>query len=168
MVSETHRLPALDSSRKPIAASVPDAWHNLLMGLALFLLAGIGCARIVSTYHTFSQTTDEPAHLATGVEWLERGSYTFEPLHPPLARVAVALGPYLSGLRLTGQQNMWAQGNEILLEHDRYMHNLTLARLGVLPFFLLLTFLVWYWSRTRYGEAPALVSTLLFTTSPVI
>ena len=132
------------------------------------MLAGIGCARIVSTYHVFSQTTDEPAHLATGMEWLERGTYTLEPLHPPLARVAVAIGPYLSGLRLTGHQNLWIEGNQLLLAQGRYLHNLSLARLGVLPFFLLATFLVWYWARARYGDGPALVATFLFTTSPVV
>lgn len=138
------------------------------MRLALLLLAGIGAARIISTYHIFSQTSDEPAHLVTGMEWLERGTYTFEPLHPPLARVAVALGPYLAGIRLTGAKDMWEEGNELLFAHNRYMRNLSLARLGVLPFFLLATFLVWSWGRTRYGDGPALVATLLFTTSPVV
>jgi len=138
------------------------------MGFALLLLAGIGVVRIVSTYHVFSQTTDEPAHVATGMEWLERGTYTFEPLHPPLARVAVAVGPYLSGLRLEDHQNLWLEGNEILVAQGRYLHNLSLARSGVLPFFLLATFLVWYWARVRYGDGPGLVATFLFTTSPVV
>jgi hypothetical protein len=148
--------------------SIPNRWHGIVMRVALFLLAGIGVARIIATYHVFSQTSDEPAHLATGMEWLERGTYTLEPLHPPLARVAVALGPYLSGLRLPGQKDVWEEGNEILLAHGRYLHNLSLARLGVLPFFLIATLLVWYWGRARYGHGPALVATLLFTTSPVV
>ena len=152
MLHETHSPPVLTFKANHAITSVPDAWHNLLMGLALFLLAGIGCARIVSTYHVFNQTTDEPAHLATGMEWLERGTYTLEPLHPPLARVAVAIGPYLSGLRLTGHDNLWMEGNQLLLAQGRYLHNLSLARLGVLPFFLLATFLVWYWTRWRYGD----------------
>jgi 4-amino-4-deoxy-L-arabinose transferase-like glycosyltransferase len=134
----------------------------------LLLLAGIGVVRIVFTYDIFSQTWDEPAHIATGMEWLERGTYTLEPLHPPLARVAVALGPYLSGARLISRQNMWEEGNQILYAHDRYLNNLSLARLGVLPFFLLATLLVWQWTRTRYGEGSAFISTLLFTTCPVV
>src|ERR1700680_1462762 len=135
---------------------------------ALIVLAAIGVIRIVSTYSVFNQTTDEPAHVATGMEWLQRGTYTLEPLHPPLARVAVALGPYLSGLRLTGEGRMWAEGNQILLARGRYLHNLALARSGVLPFFLLATFVVWYWSRAKYGSWASLISTLLFTTSPVV
>ncbi len=168
MLHETPSPPVLTSAPKPVATSVPDAWHNLLMGLALLLLAGIGCARIVATYRVFNQTTDEPAHLVTGMEWLEHGTYTLEPLHPPLARVAVAIGPYLSGLRLSGNQNLWIEGNQLLLAQGRYLHNLSLARLGVLPFFLLATFIVWYWARSRYGDGPALVATFLFTTSPVV
>ena len=134
----------------------------------MLLLAGIGVVRIISTYHVFSQTTDEPAHVATGMEWLQWGTYTFEPLHPPLARVAVAIGPYLSGLRLNDHQNLWIEGNELLLARGRYLHDLSLARSGVLPFFFLATLLVWYWARVRYGEGPALVAAFLFTTSPVI
>lgn len=138
------------------------------MTIALVLLAGIGALRIVTTYKIFNQTTDEPAHLATGMEWLQRGTYNIEPLHPPLARVAIALGPYLSGLRLAGQGTMIEEGNEILLARGQYLHNLTLARLGVLPFFVLATFLVWHWGRVRYGPGPAFLAALLFTTSPVI
>src|SRR5262249_27251536 len=55
-----------------------------------------------------------------------------------------------------------------LFSHNRYWDNLTLTRLGVLPFFLLATVLVWYWARVRYGDRPALFATFLFTTSPVV
>lgn len=158
----------MDERRKRLATRIPGSWHGTFVGVVLLLLAGIGAARIISTYRVFGQTTDEPAHLASGMEWLQRGTYTLEPLHPPLARVAVALGPYLSGLRLAGQDDVWQEGNGILLAHGRYLHNLTLARLGTLPFFLVATLLVWYWARVRYEIGPALVATLLFTTSPVV
>jgi len=138
------------------------------MAIAAVLLALIAVARIVSTYHVFSQSTDEPDHLGPGMEWLQYGTYTFEPLHPPLARVAVSLGPYLAGLRLKDHRNLWTEANELLQLNGRYLYNLALARAGILPFFLLAVFLVWYWARTRYGEAPALIAVLLFTTTPVI
>ncbi len=131
-------------------------------------MAALGVARIVATYPVFSQTTDEPAHVAAGMEWLQRGSYTFEPLHPPLARVSVALGPYLSGRRLSGTAKMWKQGDDILMQPGRYEHVLALARLGVLPFFLLAAFLVWDWTRRRYGDASAILATALLTTTPAV
>jgi 4-amino-4-deoxy-L-arabinose transferase-like glycosyltransferase len=168
MPCEVHDLPLAETGPNREAAPVPSAWRNLLALAMVFALAGIALVRIQSTYHVFNQTTDEPAHIATGMEWLQWGTYTFEPLHPPLARVAVSIGPYLSGLRLQDHRNLWIEGNELLFANGRYLHNLSLARLGVLPFFLLATILVWYWARTRYGNGPALVATLLFTTSPTI
>jgi hypothetical protein len=147
---------------------ISDKTTGSFAAIVLMVLAVIGTIRIVSTYSIFSQTTDEPAHVATGMEWLQQGTYTLEPLHPPLARIAVALGPYLSGLRLTGEGHMWMEGNKILMARGQYLHNLALARSGVVPFFLLATFLVWYWSRARYGNWPSLAGTLLFTTAPVV
>jgi Dolichyl-phosphate-mannose-protein mannosyltransferase len=167
MPSEVHNPPLPDVGRNREATAVSDTWRRWL-AIAVVALSAIGVARIVSTYHVFSQTTDEPAHIATGMEWLQWGTYAFEALHPPLARVAVALGPYLSGLRLQNHRSLWIEGNELLFSNGRYLHNLALARAGVLPFFLLATFLVWYWARSRYGNWPALAATFLFTTSPVV
>ena len=128
----------------------------------------IAVARIVATYHVFNQTWDEPAHVAAGMQWLDRGRYSYEPLHPPLARVMVALGPRLAGIRSAGQENVWLEGNAILYAGGRYDRNLALARLGVLPFFLLATLVVYAWAR-RLGGAPAAVSAvLLFTTLPPV
>lgn len=70
--------------------------HSLAVSLALILVASV---RIVSTYHVFSYTIDEPAHIACGMEWLDKNRYTSEDQHPPLARVVAALGPYLIGAR---------------------------------------------------------------------
>ena len=64
------------------------------------VLTLVGVGRIVSTYHVFNQAYDETAHIACGMEWLDKGTFRMEPQHPPLPRVASALGPYLSGLRL--------------------------------------------------------------------
>src|SRR5208337_2736316 len=143
MPSAVRNPPSSDVGLNRLATPGPSTWQNWLVAIAVIVLAAIAVARIVSTYHVFTQTTDEPAHIATGMEWLQWGSYAFEPLHPPLARVAVALGPYLSGLRLQDHRNLWIEGNELLFANGRYLHNLSLARAGVLPFFLFATFLVW-------------------------
>lgn len=57
------------------------------------LLIRIGSARIVSTYNVFNHTVDEPTHIACGMEWLSKGTSHYEDQHPPLSRIAVALGP---------------------------------------------------------------------------
>ena len=128
----------------------------------------VAVARIVSTYHVFNQTWDEPAHVAAGMQWLDRGRYTYEPLHPPLARVMVALGPRLAGIRSAGQENVWLEGNAILYAGGRYDRNLALARLGVLPFFLLASLVVFFWARRIGGPAAAVCAVLLFTTLPPV
>jgi hypothetical protein len=125
-------------------------------------------ARIVATYPVFNQTWDEPAHVAAGMEWLSRGTYDYEPLHPPLARVMVALGPYLDGLRTVGYESVWLEGNALLHGRHAYSRNLTLARLGVLPFFVIGALAVFLWARHLYGDAAAVLATLLFTTLPPV
>jgi hypothetical protein len=128
----------------------------------------IGTGRIVSTYHVFNQTWDEPAHVAAGMQWLDRGQYTYEPLHPPLARVMVALGPRLAGIRSAGQGNIWLEGNSILYAGGSYDRNLALARLGVLPFFVLAGLVVFAWTRRLGGTAASVCAVLLFTTLPPV
>ena len=102
------------------------------------------------------------------MEWLSQGKYGYEHQHPPLARVATAIGPYLAGLRSTGQKTMDEEGNRILYAGGHYFRNLALARMGVLPFFVLACVLVWLWSKRLFGKTTALVSVLLFTTLPPI
>ena len=117
---------------------------RVLTSLIAVLSATVATGLIVHTYSVFSQSYDEGAHLACGMEWLDRGTYSFEPLHPPLARVAAAVFPYLDGARGQGLNNsFWAEGNAILEHNGQYQKTLTLARLGILPFFWLTCFLVW-------------------------
>jgi len=63
--------------------------------IGVIVLFGLAVVRVVSTYTVFNSTYDEPVHIACGMEWLQWGSSTCELQHPPLARVAVALGPFL-------------------------------------------------------------------------
>jgi hypothetical protein len=70
--------------------------RSLAIVVALILLASV---RIAVTYTVFNHTSDEPAHIACGMQWLDQGIYQYEAQHPPLTRVMVALGPYLSGAR---------------------------------------------------------------------
>jgi hypothetical protein len=132
------------------------------------VLTLVAVLRIVATYRVFSQSWDEPAHLAAGMEWLSDGRYTREPLHPPLGRVSIAMGPYLSGARSAGYANTWLEGNALLHRNGQYQRNLTLARLGTLPFFMLATLVVYLWASSLAGPGAALAAVLLFTTTPVV
>ncbi len=143
-----------------------------LTPLAVWIILGflvlVGILRIAATYPVLSQTLDEPASIACGMEWLDRGTYTYEPVHPPLARVMTAVGPYLRGGRATEARSMWKEGNNILHFKDTYWKNLALARLGILPFFILGSVVVFLWTRAVLGQAVALVSVGFFTTLPPI
>jgi hypothetical protein len=138
------------------------------LAICAALLVTLALARIVATYRVFNQTVDEPAHIACGMEWLDLGLYHYEHQHPPLARIAAALGPYLAEHRSFGLDNVYTEGNAILYSRDHYFRTLALARMGILPFFVIACALVWSWSRRLFGAGAALASTLLFTMLPPI
>jgi len=152
-------------SGKHRAASSVGIW---VARAAAVLAALVSTGLIASTYGVLSQVTDEGPHIACGMEWLDRWTYKYETLHPPLARVAVALGPYLARLRSHGEASMWTEGNAILHSRDQYQRNLTLARLGILPFFWLCCGLVWHLTNRFMGAAWAAVSVFLFSTIPAV
>ena len=106
--------------------------------------------------------------MACGMEWLEKGVYRYEAMHPPLARVAAALGPYLAGVRGTGQQDMQMAGAVMLYEGGRYDRNLTLERLGILPFFWVASIVVFLWARKSAGPLAAVAAAFLFTFEPTV
>ena len=136
--------------------------------LGAILLVAIASARIVSTYTVFNHTVDEPAHLAAGMEWLSLGKYLYEDLHPPLARVMGALGPYLAGERFHSGPDSYFEGFRILGRDAHYDRTLALGRAGILPFFWIASAVVFLWGLRTAGPAGALFSTLLFTTLPPV
>ncbi len=144
--------------------------RSLPLAVALVALASL---RIVSTYTVFNHTSDEPAHLACGMEWLDKGKYEWEPQHPPLARVAAALGPYLSGIRSQNTARkiflaMSKEGTAILYSGHHYDRTLALARLGILPFFWIACAVVYWWGRRYFGAAAAVTALFLFSFLPPI
>jgi len=123
----SHALPVVKSSIWQYSRGWEVAFVSVIIA--------VGCSRIVSTYHQLSQTFDEPAHVACGLELLEHHTYRYETQHPPLARIMAALPLFLTGVHGQHQPDMWREGNSILHEGD-YVRNLELSRLGTLPFFI--------------------------------
>jgi hypothetical protein len=136
--------------------------------LLFLLLTAIGVARIVSTYRAIAQTSDETPNIACGMQYLDLGRYDYGAFHPPLARLAIALGPYLYGARSQGLPDRWHEGNAVLNSARRYGKALTLARMGILPFFVLAAACVWIWGRRLLGEWGALAPVFLFTNIPPV
>ena len=136
--------------------------------LLLALLTLIALGRVADTWDVSGATCDEPAHLAAGMEWLDRGVYRYDEMHPPLARVAVALGPYADGLRSEGKPGIWIEGNAILNQRGQPERALALARAGTLPFLLVAIVLVFLWSRSVANDTAGLLAVLAFTCVPPV
>jgi len=144
-----------------------------LAALALLLLVGV--VRIVLASRNTSQGFDEPCHVAAGIEWLAKGTYQLDPVHPPLSRDAIGLPLYVAGERFPKFSsedprihNYNDVGNSILYGDGHYLRNLSLARLGVLPFFILEALLVFQWTLEEFGGCAAVAATGLFTSLPIV
>lgn len=131
---------------------------------ATALLVIVTVARVTSTYNDFSQTMDEPVHVAAGYEWLAAGTYAHDPEHPPLARIPFALDAFVSGADVAPGSH----GNELLYRDGRYLRNLTGARAQNLLFLILALSVVLVWARRLFGWTTALIATALFATLPPI
>jgi hypothetical protein len=146
---------------------IPDPTSRRWRIVALVLVM-LGVATVVSTYRVFNNFYDEPAHIAAGMEWLSRGSFTLEPQHPPLSRVASAFLPWISGAKSHGNTHLYTEGRLILGRGEQYQRMLTRARLGHLPFFVVLAFVVWVWTRRLSDERTATIAVGLVAANPNI
>ena len=138
---------------------------------ALVLLAALSCTLCISTYRVFGNFWDEPEHLAAGLVLIDRQQYLYDNQHPPLARLAAAIGPWLAGVRIHGTPNPSgeAEGRDLLYHSNiSYERVLTLARLGMLPFLLLLLGATWAWTQRCYGNTAATLAVLFLASTPVI
>src|SRR5215469_1253899 len=123
------------------------------------------------SWRFYSNTWDEPEHLAAGIELLDRGKYEYDTEHPPLGRVFLAIGPYLAGARSFGTPppEGTPEGLHILYSKGAYWRDLTLARLGMLPFLALLLYATWLWARRLLpSEGAALLAVVLTASVPPV
>jgi hypothetical protein len=137
------------------------------------LFALVAVVRVVSSYSHTAQGYDEPAHVGAAIELLDKGTYTLDPVHPPLSRIAIGLPLYIAGERypnipLPDSRNYNVVGDAILNDSGHYLRNLILARLGVLPFLLLGCVVVYLWASREYGGFAGLAAVALFTTLPMV
>lgn len=132
------------------------------------ILVAIATFRIVSTYGVLSHTMDEPTHLGAGMEWLDHGTYAGDTSHPPLARVLSAAAVYLDGARYIPADSALDEGLKLLGRDAHYDRVLSLARMGILPFFWLASAAVFWWAWRVGGGMAAVAATLLFTTTPPV
>jgi hypothetical protein len=141
---------------------------RILWWLALLTIVAAS-VRIVATYDVFSMTFDEPAHIAAGMQLLDEHEYTYEALHPPLARVAAAIGPYLAGYHSQHGGDMWIEGRRLFYSRSGHPDDgmLTLARAGILPFMIACLVLVWLWTSRYVGPVEGALAVIALGNLPV-
>jgi 4-amino-4-deoxy-L-arabinose transferase-like glycosyltransferase len=150
-------------------SAAPAASPATRVALAFLILAA--CLLAASTWRVYSNTWDEPEHLAAGIELLDKGRYEYDTEHPPIVRIFMALGPYLAGARSFGTPppDGVQEGVDILYSGGHYTLYLTLARLGTLPFLALLLYATWLWARRLSSSSgEALLAVLLLASVPPI
>jgi len=155
------------ASPAPLAPTRAPATSRRL--LALIIL--IACLLAAGCWRVYSNTWDEPEHLAAGIELLDRGKYEYDTEHPPLARIFLAVGPYLTGAHSYGTPppEGTPEGLHILYAKGAYWRDLTLARLGMLPFLALLLIATWLWARRLLqSEGAALLAVVLLVSVPPV
>lgn len=131
--------------------------------IVIFLLF-LAAVRIAATWNVFSETADEPVHLAAGLQVLTDGEYTLHLQNPPLPRVLIALGPWLDGARYDATADVLP----IFHSTGRYKTTLVLARAGTLVFFIIAALATWTWARRELGDIGGLLTLAIFTTQPSI
>ena len=157
-------------------SETPD-WirHPATIAAVWSLLVLVSVLRIVATYPDTAQAFDEPGHVSAGMEFLDKGTYNLDPVHPPLSRIVIALPLYIWGVRYPvlpesdpRSHNYNVVGNHILYDGGHLARNLKLARIGVLPFFVLGAAIVYLWARHVGNALAALAATFLYCTTPTI
>lgn len=146
-----------------------------LVALVTALLAVVAVLRTVHTYAITAQGFDEPCHISAALEWLDRHTYKLDPVHPPLARVAIGLPLLLAGERYPslpsddpGTQNYNVVGNHIIYDSGHFARTLALARSGMLPFLVLEIVLVFLWARREFGDLAGVLAAAVFSTLPIV
>jgi 4-amino-4-deoxy-L-arabinose transferase-like glycosyltransferase len=139
-------------------------------GVVLAAIVLAACGLVASTWHVFGHTWDEPEHIAAGMELLDRGHYDYDIQHPPLARLLLALGPYLAGARSQGKPppDGRSEGVAILYGGGHYDLYLTLARAGALPFLALLIVVTYALARRVLAPDGALLAAGFLAATPAV
>lgn len=136
---------------------------------AYALVIAAGAWRVALTHRVFSETLDEPVHVACGYEWLTGRGYLTDPTHPPLERVLSALPAVLGDVPPPREQRDFVgKGNDLLYANDRYEKNLARARMGNLLLFIIGMIAVATWAHRLFGPAVGLLATAMFAALPPI
>lgn len=135
-----------------------------LVGAAVLALLALG--QTTDASRQMSHTVDEPTHIGSGLEWLERGTQKLHSENPPLGRIGAGLGAYLRGHRLGSRRTALKEGLDALYGVGDYERNLASARLATLPFLLATFLIVGVWAHRRVGALAVPIAIAALATVP--
>lgn len=138
-----------------------------LCWILIGVLTAIAIGRVVATYPVFNHTYDEPTHIRAGLQLLDTGEYIGDEETPPLARVVLAIGPYLYGAKPPAT---WAREAALTVLYDSksYDTTLTLGRLGNILFLVLLVVGTGLWTIRLFGARAAVLAVAALTMLPAV
>lgn len=135
--------------------------------IALCLIV-IAFLRVAAAEPVFSVTPDEPMHVAAGLQLLADHRYTIQLQNPPLARVFLAVGPWLAGVHLDPNRFAFDQFDDLFHSTGHYIRDLALARAGSVLTLILAAFAVWRLARRELEPGATVLAILFFTTQPIV
>ncbi|SEP75932.1 Dolichyl-phosphate-mannose-protein mannosyltransferase [Streptomyces sp. yr375] len=142
--------------------------RRLVPLLVVLLLAQMAVAMVTSAVRQ-TPTIDEPVYVATAADYLREHRVRYNPEHPPLGKLVVAVGVALAhphvDASFTGTQE--TAGRHLLYESGNDPWRLMLwARLPVIALTLLFGLVVFAFARDLAGPVAALTALALYAFSP--
>ena len=125
--------------------------------MALLTIVAAGRVRARPSQRSSPSRSTNRHHIAAGMQLLDEDRYTYEALHPPLARVRVALGPYLAHYRTQHGGDTRMRGAAAFTRNPAIPISTSLARAGAPAIIILCLVLVWIWTGryVRRSRAPS-------------
>ena len=136
------------------------------------ILAIVGTLEIRSA-RAETQSWDEGIHIVSGYSYLKLGDYSWNVEHPPLVKIVSALPLALMGLTAQPfapdgkRKDQVRYGIDFLYQNRRHADSILFAaRSPNILLTLLFAVAVAWWTRRRYGPAPALAAAALCAFDP--
>ena len=143
--------------------------------LAIFILTAMFLLMLGSIWNS-SATMDELAHIGAGFGYITQQDYRLNPEHPPLLKALAALSgqifthPYFPINTAYWQNDVngqWAQGAKFLYESGNDADKVIFwSRFPLILLALFFGWLIFDWTRKRFGSSTALLTLTFYAFSP--
>ena len=153
---------------------------NRNSNIAAFVLLAIMFITAFLSMKGDSLTFDELAHIPAGYSYLSKQDYRVNPEHPPLIKDIPAIPLLFLNLNFPDEHPVWTQkdqapawwvqfdlGNRFLYHSDNNPREIIFwSRLAMIGFLIFLGWLLFYWTKKKWGNIVGLGVLALFAFSP--